>query len=325
MEELIIALLLSASFYGILRFFKISWLKLAFPPNFIYIVGLFAWCTILALLTVVYSLVSLVIDVFVAFEVKTATGLVIMLTVCGVAVILLIAKKEVLDLAHMLPFLRAAIQFKPYDAKRQELFEQHERIQLRQAETAFSKRNQSGEPAEDEVIIIADDENGDTKDVKADSASPESSTELELLKRGGGVDISDIFRAMTAEKPSHPFYQYLSVLRINPSEKILSFKLVFPMFTKASDLTPEKLLRVKQGAYQVFQAILAEEWLKPYLEFASSMKTTCFRIRRDDFDMPQEQHFLSIQAGMSHMRQRMGKPFNNADFSTIATITVEKE
>lgn len=325
MEELIIALLLSASFYGILRFFKISWLKLAFPPNFIYIVGIFAWCTILALLVVVYSLVSLVIDVFVAFEVNTAIGLVIMLTLCGVAAILLIVKKKVLDLAHMLPFLLAAIQFRPYDAKRQELFEQHERTQLRQAEMAFSKRNQSGEPAEDEVIIIADDEDDDTKDVKAGSDSPESSTELELLKKGGGVDISDIFKVMTAEKPSHPFYQYLSVLRINPSEKILSFKLVFPMFTKASDLTPEKLLRVKQGAYQVFQAILAEEWLKPYLEFAASMKTTCFRIRRDDFDMPQEQLFLSIQAGMSHMRQRMGKPFNNADFSNIATITVEKE
>ena len=325
MEELIIALLLSASFYGVLRFFKISWLKLAFPPNFIYIVGIFAWCTVLALLTVVYSLVSLLIDVYLTFEFATATGLVIMLTLCAVAAILLIAKKEVLDLAHMLPFLRAAIQFKPYDAKRQELFEQHERTQLRQSEIAFSKRNQSGEPAEDEVIIISDDENGDTKDVKAGSDSPESSTELELLKRGGGVDISELFKARTAAKPSHPFYQYLSVLRINPSEKILSFKLVFPMFTKASDITPEKLLRVKQGAYQVFQAILAEEWLKPYLEFVTSVKTTCFRIRRDDFDMAQEQLFLSIQAGMSHMRQRLGKPFNNADFSSIATITVEKE
>lgn len=317
--------MVAALFYGVLRFFKTSWLKLAFPPTFIYIAGIFAWCTGLALLAVVFSFLSLLFDIIVAFELETAIGLVVLLALCGIAAKLLMDKKEVLDLSHMIPFLRAAIQFKLYDAKRQELFEQHERMQFRQAEKAFSKRNQSGESTEEGVIVISDYEKSDSDDVKGVPDSRESSAELEMLRRGESADMSELFKAKTANQPSHPFYEYVSVMRIEPSEKILSFKMVFPMFTKASDLTPEKLLRVKQGAYQVLQAILAEEWLKPHLEFAFSMKTTCFRIQKDDFDMPQEHLFLSVQVGISHMRQRRGKPFNNADFSSIATITVEHE
>jgi hypothetical protein len=322
MEEFITATIVAGLFYAVLRFFKISWIKQAFPPSFIYLAGVFAWCAALALVASIISFFSMTIDLISAFDSDTLIPFIIILITLGIATKLLLDRKEVLDISHMIPFLRAAILFQPYDAKRQELFERNEKFQLAQNKRTAAERVASGHPDE-EVIDISEDS---TKEGDGDSAameSPQATTELDLLKRGEGVDISELFKSNTAKLPVHPLYQFISMLRIDPSDKLMSFRLVLPSSATEPELTQEKLQRIKQGAYQVFQALTAEQWLKPYSLYITSVKTSCFRVRKDEFDMTREILFISIQMDMAQLRQSRGKPFNGAEFEKVAAIAME--
>jgi len=322
MEDFLTAILVSGLFYAVLRFFKISWLKQAFPQSFIYIAGVFAWCTGLALIASVYSFISMIIDLINAFDADTVIPFVVVLAIFGVATKLLIDRKEVLDITHMIPFLRSAILFQPYDAKRQDLFERQERMQLVQAQKTAAERNASGQTSS-EVIDISDDASGNADSSSVDTESTQGATELDILKRGEGIDISEIFRTNTEKLPAHPLYQFISLVRIDPADKLLSFRMVFPSSATEPELTPEKMQRINQGVYQVFQALMAEQWLKSYSSFFASVKTTCFRVRKDEFDMKREILFATILVEVNRLRLIRGKPYNGAEFAKIAAITTE--
>jgi len=322
MEDFLTAIIIAGLFYAVLRFFKISWLKQSFPPSFIYIAGVFAWCTGLALVASVYSFISMTVDLISSFDTDSLIPFVGLLVVLGIAVKLLSDRKQVLDIAHMIPFLRTSLLFQPYDAKRQEMVERQEKMQLAKARKEAAERVASGQPA-DEVIDISEDQSGKSDQTNAGVESAQATTELDLLKRGEGVDISELFKASTAKLPAHPLYQFISLLRIDPSDKVMSFRMVLPSSATEPELTPEKLQRVKQGAYQVFQALMTEQWLKPYSTFFSSIKTTFFRVRKDEFDMTREILFMTIQIDVGQLRQYRGKPFNSAEFGKMATVTVE--
>lgn len=322
MEEFITATIVAGLFYAVLRFFKISWIKQAFPPSFIYLAGVFAWCAALALVASIISFFSMTIDLISSFDSDTLIPFIIILIMLGIATKLLLDRKEVLDISHMIPFLRSAILFQPYDAKRQELFERNEKFQLAQNKKTAAERVTSGHHAE-EVIDISEDSTNEGDGDSAAMESPLATTELDLLKRGEGVDISELFKSNTAKLPAHPLYQFISMLRIDPSDKLMSFRMVLPSSATEPELTQEKLQRVKQGAYQVFQALTAEQWLKPYSAYFNLVKTSCFRVRKDEFDMTREILFISIQMDMAQLRQSKGKPFNSAEFEKVAAILME--
>ncbi|HEY6951204.1 MAG TPA: hypothetical protein VI758_02285 [Bacteroidota bacterium] len=321
MEEFITAIIVTGLFYAVLRFFKLSWLKQGFPPTFIYIAGVFAWCTALALVATVFSLVSAVFDSINSPDSSDLIVYGIVLLVLGVAIKLLNDRKDILDIANMKPFLRAAILFRSYDAKRQELFERHEKMLLAEAKKSAAERAATGGPAED-VIDISEDGSHKGDDAVTGEQSPHSATELDLLKRGEGVDLTDLFKSNTSKLPAHPFYPFISQLRIDPSDKVMNFRIVFPSSSTEPELTPQKLERLKQGLYQVFQALLVEQWLKPYLSFFFSLNASCLRVHKDEFDMTRETVFMSVRINATQVLQSRGKQFTSAEFSRIATITM---
>lgn len=321
MEEFITAIIVVGLFYAVLRFFKISWVKQSFPPSFIYIAGVFAWCTALALIAAVYSFISLSIDSISTLDSDSVIPLVIVLVILGIAAKLLYDRKEILDIRHMIPFLRSAVLFQPYDAKRQELVERQEKMQFAQAQKAASERIASGQP--EEVMDISEEKSGSSDMDGAGTESPPANTEFDMLKRGEGVDISEQFKSNTERLPAHPLYQFISLIRVDPSDKLLSFRMALPSSATEPELTPEKLQRIKQGVYQVFQALMAEQWLKPYSAFFTSVKSSCFRTRKDEFDMTRDILFMAIQMDVNQLRQNRGKPFNSTEFGKTATITME--
>jgi hypothetical protein len=144
-----------------------------------------------------------------------------------------------------------------------------------------------------------------------------------MLQRGEGADLTEIFNSNTAGKRAHPMYEFVTLIRIEPSEKILTFKMVLPPSATEPELTPDKLQRIKHGVFQVFQAISVEPWLKPFSEYFSSIKTSCVRVRKDEFDMTREYPFMTVEMTVAQVRQSRGRPFNSAEFGKIATVTME--
>lgn len=322
MEEFITAAIVALLFYSVLRFFKISWLKQGFPPSFIYLAGVFTWFMALALVAAVVSFFSMVVDLIGSFDIDGLVPLVVILVVLGIAAKLLSDRKEVLDIGHMTPFLRSAILFRPYDARRQALVERNERYQIALEQKAAAERAASGESTE-EVLDISEDGAKKPQDTPASRSAAQQVTELDIVKRGEGADLTEIFKSNTAKLPTHPLYQHLSAFRIDPSDKMLSFRIVFPQSATEPELTQERLQRAKQGMYQVFQALAVEQWMKPYLPFFTTVRTTCFRVHKDEFDMTRETAFMSVQMELAQILQSRGKPFQSAEFDRIATITTE--
>ncbi|HTP13889.1 MAG TPA: hypothetical protein VMM37_09665 [Bacteroidota bacterium] len=320
MEELILAIIVTAAMYAVLRFFKISWLKQSFPSSFIYLAGVFAWCGVLAALASVYSFVSMLIDLVGSFDADSLFPVVVFLIVVGIAVKLLYDRKEILDIAHMIPFLRTAILFKPYDAKRQELFERNERMMMAEARRSATARAESGQP-EEEVLDISEEGHKEGAESSASGQSTAQTSELDILKRGEAIDISELFKSSTAKLPAHPLYAGVSVVRIDPVEKDFRFNLVFPAVATEPELTPDKRQRCTQGVYQVMQAITAEQWLKPFTPFFSTISVNCLRTKKDEFDMVRETAFMSVRVGMDKLRLSRGRPFNSAEFAKIASVT----
>ncbi len=321
MEEFLIAVILTGLMYAILRFFKLSWLKQSFPPGFIYLAGVFAWFGILASLGTLYSILSIIIDLVSAFDTDTLIPLVVCIIIIGVAAKFLTDRKEILDIDHMIPFLRSAVLFKPYDARRQELFERNERLMLAEAHRAAAERAESGE--EPEGVVDISEEGHQDQTAAATSEQPAATvSELDLLKRGEAVDISEIFKTKTAKLPAHPLYMGIGVVRIDPSEKEMRFNLAFPSAATEPQLTPDRLQRCKQGVYQVLQAVTVEQWLKPFSPYFTKVTVNCLRMKKDEFDMIRESTFMSVQMDTERLRQSRGRPFNSAEFAKIATVTL---
>jgi hypothetical protein len=279
----------------------------------------FAWCAILASLAAVYSFFSFLIDLITAFDTDTLIPFVVLLIILGIVVKFLTDKKEILDINHMIPFLRCAVLFRPYDARRQELFERNERMMMAEAQRAAAARSESGEQPEG-VLDISEEGLKESTAPPQSSQSEASVSEVDILKRGEAIDVSELFKSKTAKAPAHPLYPAITVMRIDPSEKQMKFNLTFPAAATEPELTPERLARCKQGVYQVLQAVTVEQCLRPFSPFFTTVGVNCLRTKKDEFDMVRETVFLTVRMDTNQLRQLRGRPFNSAEFGKMATI-----
>ncbi len=319
MEEFITATFVAGLFFAVLRFFKIFWLKQHFPASFISIAGIFAWCTVLALLASFYSFISVVIDITATPTTDNLVGLIVTVIVLGIAGWLLYHRKEVLDFRHMVPFLRSAILFQPYDARGQELLERNERTQFAQSIEAAEVSLPAGE--HQQFIDIS--ENAAFKeDVEVKpSGMKKEDIAIEQLKKMETADLLELFTANTSKKSNPPLYQFITLIRISPSDKQLNLHLVLPLSVTGPDMTQEKVRKIEEHVHTLFQSLIAEPWLAPYLPFFDTLKVTSFRMRKDEFDMTRESAFLAVQIGVMRLRFSRGKPFNATNFEKEATVT----
>ncbi len=319
MEEFITATIVAVLFYAALRFFKIFWLRQNFPASFIHIAGVFAWFAVLAFLASVYSLVSLIVDVTASPAGGNLAGFTVILIVLGASGWLLFKRRNVLDIRHMIPFLRSALLFRTYDARRQEMLERNELIPFEP--TGKAAKAEPSPEGQQGFIDISEGTFTQDASVGPTEASQEN-TIIDQLRKGETTDITELFAANTSRQPSHPLVRFISLMKINPSERLLGFNLVLPTSVTGDEITREKLQMMKQGIHDVLQTIIAERWLAAFLPFFDAMKATCFRTRKDDFDMTQESAFLSVQINVMRLRLSAGKSFDITNFENNATITM---
>ena len=86
----------------------------------------------------------------------------------------------------------------------------------------------------------------------------------------------------------------------------------------SSDL--DSVFRLKQGLYDMLQALNSEPWLKPYAEFFGKIKVVCHRTDTDTFGLPVQQPFFSVEIGKTELSQRESKLFVATELDKIATV-----
>jgi hypothetical protein len=319
------SLVFFALFYAPLRLLHENWKRLALPPWFIYPIGIFSWGVALSLLGPPYALISLFGAVLKRPDVSAGLEIGAVLILVSLLAKTLVDHPEILKWDQMKPFLQHSLVFRNYHAEHIDIFQELENKRINDIHREISGNDIPEVQRKVKALPHSDPEQA-KRELEKFRAQPLQSahlkTELEQLKLGATIDITDTFKINVLKRPTHTLYAQTYDMDLDPAERILRFKVNFTNITVDTKFSAERLFRVKQEAYDLLQALVSEEWLKPYAEFFDSLFLTCFRVQPDGFDLPQQFPFMSIQIPVKELRVREGRIYSVADLHTISVITM---
>ncbi|MBI3005948.1 MAG: hypothetical protein HYY49_11135 [Ignavibacteriales bacterium] len=308
----------------LLRLLREAWGKKLLPGWFTYVGGVLAWITIVSLAGPVWAVIDLFSIIMERPDLGVGLEIGTLFILISIVAKVLIDYPEILDYARVQPFLLASLKFEHYTRKRDDIFEEldkHVIAQIHREQTG--KEIPAGKPQR-KFIPHTDPEQA-LREVERLRAQPLRSVhlkaELDQLKAGEVTDITDTFKLNAAKHPTHDFYQLASEVKITPVEKLLSFKLVFPNVNSQTAFDADRVFRLKQGIYDLLQALRSEIWLKPYQEYFSNLRVVCHRTDTDTFGLPIEKPFFSVEIAVAELVQREGKLFVATELDKIATVT----
>jgi hypothetical protein len=220
------------------------------------------------------------------------------------------ANPELLDLDHMQPFIRESLLFKDPMLKRDNIFEELDKHEVRRVyrETtgkplAFTLdddpmfRKIARERIEDAEIRINEKKrqkySGEDKRTTVDPEaiktlgmpprSPHLQIELEQLDRGDRVDITDSWKLNSLRRSSHDFYAKVRQAILDPQAYTLIVTIGSEGFTQNLLNSHALFLRLKQDLYDFFRGVHEEAWMEPYLRFVRSYECVCEELVDDPF------------------------------------------
>ena len=323
-------LVTSAVFAGLwyfLRLLREAWGKKLLPGWFTYVGGVFAWLTVLSLAGPGWAIVDLFSTMFdhpdmgIGFEIGSLFFLI------SIVAKVLIDHQEILDYARVQPFLFASLKFEHYTRKRDDIFEEldkHTIAQIHREQTGKelpeTKTPKKGIPHTDPEQALKELERVRAQPIR----SAHLEAELSQLKAGEVTDVTDTFTLNSLRHKTHDFYELASGMLVTPQEKLLSFKLVFPNVNAQTSFDADSVFRLKQGLYDMLQALNSEPWLKPYAEFFGKLKVVCHRTDTDTFGLPIQQPFFSVEIECAELSRREGKLFVATELDKIATVVFDQ-
>jgi hypothetical protein len=319
------SLALFALFYAPLQLLHENWKRLALPPWFIYPAGILSWGAVLSLVGPPYALVSLFGAVLKAPDVSAGFEIGAVLILISLVAKTLVDYPEILKWDRMKPFLQHSLLFRSYFGEHIDIFQELEKKRINDIHREISGNDIPELQRKDKVLPHIAPEQA-RRELEKFRAKPLQSahlkTELEQLNLGTTIDISDTFKINVLKRPTHALYTQAYEMSLDPAERTLRFKVNFTNITVDTKFSAERLFRVKQEVYDLLQALVSEEWLKPYSEFFDLLFLTCFRVQLDGFDLPQQFPFMSIQIPVKELRTRDGRIYSVADLHTIAIVTM---
>ena len=318
-----------AALWFIMRLMMQLWEKGWLPAWFTPIGAITAWATVLSLAGPAWAVIDIFIGLVTADSYVNAFGPLMELfgisLIVGLGGKLALGSPEILDYDHVKPFIMDSMQFRGYERRRDDIFEELDKHTIKKVfQETTGKEFPKGMEKKIKPIPHMEPEEA-LKELERVRAIPLRSVHLQdqlgQLKAGEVADISDSFKLNAVKRKTHDFYELASEMKIAPQQKLLSFKIIFPLVTAQTTFDADRIYRLKQGIYDLFQALRSEDWLKPYAESFSNLKVVCYRTDTDTFGLPTEQPFFSVEIALSELTQREGKLFVATDLDKIATVT----
>ncbi len=152
------------------------------------------------------------------------------------------------------------------------------------------------------------------------SKEKELDVQLELLRAGTSVDISELWLTQMKARTGHPFYQKVSDVKIDPVRKRLSFHLNFEELNEELLKDEMNVLRLNRQVYDFFQSLNVESFLKPYASFFDSYFLLCRAIRIDNKNTEFFYPFMRIGILIADLRKLEGFYFNPRNLPEIAAV-----
>jgi hypothetical protein len=149
----------------------------------------------------------------------------------------------------------------------------------------------------------------------------EQETQLTLLRKGTGINMSELWHIQTQSHSSHPLYEKVQEVRIDPNKKRLSLYADFPGLNEEQLKDETTVLRLNREMYDFFQSMNAEPWLKPYTPYFESYFMICRAIKKIPEGTDILYPFMKVEILISELRKLEGSYFNPRKLSEITTLT----
>jgi hypothetical protein len=288
-----------------LRRFTVIWIDR--PPSIpeSIISGICAWLFLLSIVAWFGGIVFLLIQFLGAHNTKDIWVLIFCVLVTGYGADFFLRARSDFSTRDTQDYLKEAIQFRRSAQSRLDVISY---IQARR-----SRQNRSGKSVTHEALERAR--------LKVSlSKGKELDTQLDLLRAGTSIDVSELWLAQMKTRSAHPFYQKVSEAKIDPNRKRLSFHINFEDLTE--DLLKDEMnvLRLNRQVYDFFQTLNTEPFLKPYVLFFDSYFILCRAVRIDKNHAEVFYPFMRVGILIADLRKLEGFYFNPRKLTDIAAV-----
>lgn len=327
MKILIPSAIAFAVSYFLLRSFKTQWEKgkLARPMRFP--LGVLAWVVVLSFGAVAYGLAQPVIELFVS----PSNGVAFQIVGYALAVTVLwkysAGNPELFDFPHMKLFIKESLAFDDPSRRRNEVFQDLEKHEIQRVYREVTGRDPLADHGETDRRLGKTLKSVTGREFREDGRarmdqrevgkllaqpveSPALAEELRQLEQGSIVDIADSWKINSMKCPPHDWHKFVSEARIDPKKRILGLDLRSETFQQSRLMGNEDLYRFKQDLYDFFQALYQQDWMKPYLKYASVITCRCCNLSVDAFEGQTIVPLLQVEISLDLLQGYSNKFFN---------------
>jgi hypothetical protein len=145
--------------------------------------------------------------------------------------------------------------------------------------------------------------------------------EMKELTAGHRVDISESWKLHILTRTTHDLYEEIESMDIDPSTKILTFRVRIRSAMQNQLHDPKLVYSIKQDLYDLLQAVHTESWMRPYRPYYRILSVFCIGMMLDEYGRENPYLFMHLEINAMELERRARKLFNTNEFHTIARIT----
>jgi hypothetical protein len=267
--------------------------------------GTIAWLFLLSLLAWFGGIGLLFMNSIFSYKIVDIGLLIFSVVLTGFVMNFLIQSRYDLRLDDTQDFFKEALQFRRSEQRRQDLI-----ALMRLDRKDKEKRTVKGSESRQRERLQANLDKEKEQDLQ-----------LARLREGTIIDMSEVWHIRAQTHSSHPLYEKVQEVRIDPHKKRLSLHADFPELREEQLKDETTVLRFNRQVYDFFQSLNAEPWLKPYSPFFECYFLLCRATKIIPDGVELMYPFMKVGALVSELRKLEGLYFNPRKLSDITTLT----
>lgn len=337
MKILVSSLVIFCLCYFTLRYLKLPWQKRQLPSWSKYFLGVLAWGALLSLLGVLWGLAQPVIKLFTAPDMGVAFLLGGLALGAGMIAKYANANPELFDFASMKPFLMDSLAFANPARSWMNLAEEVDKHEVRRVYKEVTGNDLPGEDERydrelKERLEMAKGKEYFSRDkrvaaprellalLKQPVESPHAKEELEQLKQGSNVDISDSWHLNCLKRSSHDYFRLVKKVTVDPAQKQMNLVLEAELFKDDQVRDPVSLYRLKQNLYDFLQGVHQQDWAQPYLSHVAVISCICSHFEDEAFVGIQVHQICRVEISRADLKSYENRYYDVGQMKTEVLV-----
>jgi hypothetical protein len=323
MSQFISAVTLFAVFWAALRALGSLVQYGKMPSRMPWAFGVAAWGSLVALFFVLYALIDPVFIAFTSMNINLLMEVGSTWFVASFVAFFLVKSPDILKWEQTKALFFDSLLFHDPTLKKDNIFEAAAFEEVKEIHHSLT-----GKVLQRERFTEAERPPVDPEQVKKDLesaaaatvANPQLAQDLERLTAGETVNVTDAFRLNSFRKKTHPDYDNIQLMLIEPEHGRLRFQMVFPALAPNAIADADWRFRVLQEIYEVIHALQGELWLLPYEPHVATIQADCLRVETDSFDMPKQTPFARVFIPLAEVRAQSDKIFIVTELTRLKRV-----